>query len=72
MIVENVKIQRRYFAWSVLTEEFFQILIAALQVGAHGYTVNVQYEQSNAEHFVGHSDGTKALMAASYLTTSHV
>jgi len=50
-------------------EEFFQILIAAPQVGALGCTVNVQYEQSNVEHFVGHSDGT-TLMAAKYLTTS--
>lgn len=33
--------------------------------------MNVQYEQSNGEHFVGHSDGTKTLTAASYLITSH-
>jgi hypothetical protein len=38
-------------------EESFLILVATLLVGALGYTVNVQYEQSSAKHFVGHSDG---------------
>jgi len=49
--------------------EFFRILIATPQVGALGYTVNVQYKQLSVEHFVGHSDGTTLMAAKCWLTS---
>ena len=49
--------------------EFFRIRIATPQVGALGYTVNVQCEQSSVEHFVGHSDGTTRMAAKCWLTS---
>ena len=48
--------------------EFFRILIATPQVGALGYTVNVQYQQSSVEHFVGPSDGMTLMAAKCWLT----
>jgi hypothetical protein len=49
--------------------EFFRILVATPQVGALGYTVNVQYKQLSVEHFVGHSDGTTLMAAKCWLTS---
>jgi hypothetical protein len=49
-------------------EELFQIQTVRLQVGELGFTVNVQYEQSNVERSPGHSE-RMTLMAAKYLIT---
>lgn len=50
-------------------EKLFRIHVAPLRVGEHGYTSYVQYEQSNADLFVGHLDENTAWMAANYLLT---
>lgn len=69
MTVVHVKILRRYYVWCVSMEKQFRIHIAPLQVGERGYTRYVQYEQSNADLFVGHLDESMPWTEANYWRT---